>query len=360
MSQLMKQPLFFLGANSPVGFVSRFGECYRAEDGWRTYIIKGGPGTGKSTVMKRVADRYVRQNIRAELFPCSSDPSSLDGVIFPDLKVALLDGTSPHIVEPAYPGSCEQIINLGECWDASLLYRMRDEILTLTRANKRCHKRASSYLAAAGSVICDSAYVAAGCTNLDKAYEKGISLAKKNIPKLKATGREWIRYLSGITPKGAIFYKKTIDILCDRKIVISDEFGGASTAMMAAIRTLAISYGHEIISCYCPMQPRDKCEHIIIPALKLAFCTSNKFHTVTSDERVIHARRFMDMAAFHEDRGRLNFNRKAANELLNLAADSLLEAKTVHDELEDCYIRAMDFEKINRYTEALIKTVGEI
>ena len=125
MNELSRQPMFFLGANAPGGFVSVFGNCYSAEDGWHTYIIKGGPGTGKSTLMKRVAGYFIKQGVRCELCPCSSDPQSLDAVIFPDFKVALLDGTAPHVVEPQYPGACEEIINLGMAWNTQRLSENR-------------------------------------------------------------------------------------------------------------------------------------------------------------------------------------------------------------------------------------------
>ncbi|MBO5797021.1 MAG: ATPase, partial [Clostridia bacterium] len=45
---------FFLGANTPGGFVGYMPESYAAGEGWRVYIIKSGPGTGKSTFMRRV------------------------------------------------------------------------------------------------------------------------------------------------------------------------------------------------------------------------------------------------------------------------------------------------------------------
>ena len=129
MSILNSQPMFFLGANSKDGFISKFSEAFSHSDGWHTYIIKGGPGTGKSTLMKRTADYFLRQGLRSHLCPCSSDPASLDAVIFPDIRVIILDGTAPHVVEPIYPGACEEIINMGDCWDASALRDSRNEIV---------------------------------------------------------------------------------------------------------------------------------------------------------------------------------------------------------------------------------------
>ena len=50
-----RSPEFFAGANSADGFFSCFDDLYSPEKGDAFYILKGGPGTGKSTLMKRLA-----------------------------------------------------------------------------------------------------------------------------------------------------------------------------------------------------------------------------------------------------------------------------------------------------------------
>lgn len=93
----MSQPLhFFLGANTPQGFVSRFDQLADPADGWREFVIKGGPGTGKSTLMHKIADEFQPVTEHLELIHCSSDVDSLDGVIIHDRKVSIADGTPPH------------------------------------------------------------------------------------------------------------------------------------------------------------------------------------------------------------------------------------------------------------------------
>lgn len=87
---------FFLGTNTPQGFVSRFDQLADPLDGWREFVIKGGPGTGKSTLMKRIAAEAGTRCKRVELIHCSSDVDSLDGVILHDIKTSIADGTSPH------------------------------------------------------------------------------------------------------------------------------------------------------------------------------------------------------------------------------------------------------------------------
>ncbi len=55
------------------------------------------------------------------------DPDSLDGVVLPRLKAALVDGTAPHVIEPKYPGVVEQYVNLGVCYDREGLQAVREE-----------------------------------------------------------------------------------------------------------------------------------------------------------------------------------------------------------------------------------------
>ena len=52
-------PNIFLGANSADGFLNRF---YSKGEDLYTYIIKGGPGCGKSSFMKAVAQRAEELN----------------------------------------------------------------------------------------------------------------------------------------------------------------------------------------------------------------------------------------------------------------------------------------------------------
>lgn len=359
MSELTKQPLFFLGANGPRGFISQFSASFSAKEGFNTYIIKGGPGTGKSTLMKRVAEHFIKEGLRCHLCPCSSDPASLDAVIFPDIKVVLLDGTAPHVVEPKYPGACDEIVNLGECWNAIELKAHRDEIISTTLENKEWHKKASNYISAAGCVIGDTRELAYSSLNRSKAVNFAHKLAKKHLPKTLGEGREWFRYLSGITPKGSVFWGRTIDRLTEQKVVISDAFGAASSVIMEEIRKEALRLGHEIVVCRCPMN-EEKTDHIIIPALSLSFCTNNRFHPIETNDRIIHARRFMNMSKFHKERMRINFNRRAAAEFLSLAAESLASAKESHDRLEALYIKTMDYAKLNAITEKIVKNIENL
>ena len=87
---------YFAGGNTSQGFCTRFDHILPKEQQKRMFYIKGGPGVGKSSLMKAVGKAAESAGLRVEYFYCSSDPESLDGVAIPEKGAALMDGTAPH------------------------------------------------------------------------------------------------------------------------------------------------------------------------------------------------------------------------------------------------------------------------
>ena len=63
-----------------------------------------------------------------ELHYCSSDPSSLDGIVIKELNVVMIDATAPHTVDPKTPGAIDEILNFGEFWDVEKIEENRDNL----------------------------------------------------------------------------------------------------------------------------------------------------------------------------------------------------------------------------------------
>ena len=86
--------------------------------------------------------------------------------------------------------------------------------------------------------------------------------------------------------------------------------------------------------------------------------TSNKFHKLDLEAfRTIHTQRFTDKEKLSEKKQRLNFNRKAAKELLGEASKLITDAKDIHDQLEKYYVDAMDFDALSQRSEAIIRKI---
>lgn len=341
---------YFLGANSSEGFVSSFGDSFDPFSGWKAYIIKGGPGTGKSSFMKYIAKISKEKSCETILCPCSSDPNSLDGVIIPDKKTVIMDGTSPHTVDPKYPAVCEEILNFGEFWKKDRFNKNRNEIIAVTDKNKALHKTASRYMQAAGQLMRDNLKTASACTNRQKALSLAQNLCRKYIPKSGGKPYEWVRYLTSITPEGVVFLGNNAN-LTGNTVIIEDDFGFGSTLILNKIRDFALNGGYEIVTVKNGFLPSTLLDGIIIPKLDLSFLRESSLTPINSTERRIHARRFTETSSLAKSRERIKFNKKAIKQLLLSAAATLRNAKAVHDELEGYYIDAMDFKALSKFTE---------
>ena len=346
----------FLSANSCEGFVSKFANCYNPNDNWKAYIIKGGPGTGKSSFMRYIAKKAEEKNLKCIYCPCSSDPDSLDAIILPEKKTVILDGTAPHTLDPIYPGVCEEILNFGEFWDSEKL-KDKSEIIKITNQNKALHATASRYLQAVGQLMLDNYKTALSSTQKTKAQHFAKKLCKDYIPKTDTAPYEWVGFIGGISPKGFISFPETIENSCEKLIIIKDKYLACSNIIMEEIRKSALENGHEILTLKNPFLPSLITDHIVIPKLSLAFVTESDFIKFNSETRRIHARRFEISKQLHQSKERLKFNKKATTYLLDSACSTLTEAKAVHDILESHYINAMNFEKLKDFAEKFCKNI---
>lgn len=350
---------FFLGASTPSGFHSLFSELYDPHDGWRLFILKGGPGTGKSTIMKKVSAECEKRGYYCERIYCSSDPKSLDGVIIPALKVSVADGTAPHVLEPKYPGVAEITVDLGQFRDDKLLGESREEIIRVTQENSLRHKKCTDFLAASKSADNDTASVVLPALRLERLYKFSEKLALKKLKGASdVRGRQQKRFLSALTPEGLVLFRETFSAFSTEKIVLSDSFGFASSVLLKIISMKATEMGLDSIICHCPMSPEFKPEHLIIPSLGIGFYTSNRWHPDDfTDAYNINCLSFYDTSTLSKHKNRIAFNRRSRDELLAEAVNKLTEAKKLHDVLESYYIKAMDFESLQEYSEEIVKKV---
>lgn len=343
----MKQIKYFLAANSCDGFVSYFDTCFDPNDGWKAFVIKGGPGTGKSSFMKKIAKTAEENGYEVHRCPCSSDPDSLDAVVIPKLKISVLDGTAPHVIDPVYPGAVENILNFGDFWDREKLVVKRNEIIKLTDKNKALHKTASAFLKSAGTLLKENRSITEKNIDTEKAECYAKSLCKKYLKEKGSNGGEDIRFLSAVSPKGVVNFEDTVDAFCDKTVIISDDTGVVSSLIFDYLRQKALENKLKIITVKNPFLPKFT-EHILIPELGVAFLRESKYFVFKTDSRRIHAKRFMKSGQVPN---KVKINYKTAKMLIEFAVDTLKNAKSVHDELEENFIGAMDYQRIDRFTE---------
>ena len=143
----------FGAANGYSGFRSNFNSIFSPNRLDKLFIIKGGPGTGKSTLMRRIKNEYA-EGYDVITILCSSDPDSLDGLLISKngVIIGIADGTPPHTLEPQYPGAIEEIINLGDGFDFCNLRENRNNIIILSGNKKTSYNSAYASLNTAGEI----------------------------------------------------------------------------------------------------------------------------------------------------------------------------------------------------------------
>ena len=220
---------FLAGGNTAQGFYSCFDFILPKERQKRMYYIKGGPGVGKSTLMKRFAKAAEEQGLEVEYFHCSSDPDSLDGVSLPALGVGMMDGTAPHIYDPVIPGARDTLISLGDFLDEKALLPYVREIEKVQKQISAKFARCYRYLAASEQV------------------QKAAPLAVENAAKARRLAEEWTAHMplrggtgtvrrlfaSAFTPKGQVAVTDFAPL--ERRITVECPFGAHATGLMQCI-----------------------------------------------------------------------------------------------------------------------------
>lgn len=98
----------FFGASTPGGAMDYIENL--TGDLSKRYLLKGRPGTGKSTLLRKLAAASAARGLDTEVYSCAFDSTSLDAIIWPELDVCLFDSTAPHLYEPSRPA--DEVIDM--------------------------------------------------------------------------------------------------------------------------------------------------------------------------------------------------------------------------------------------------------
>lgn len=351
----------FLGATTPYGFTGYFEELCRTDNDLHTYIIKGGPGCGKSSMMKRIGEKLEANGYDAEYVHCSSDPSSLDGIICEKLHLAIADGTAPHVLEPKIPAAYHSVISLYDCIDESALEAKRDELSELFSKNARCFERANRFISASASLFGDISRTSAGFLLMDKLERYIANLTRRLFLPNEGGGAslEKNRFLTALTPEGIASFTRENLATCTYRYVLKDRYGAFAQTSLKLIHEAAAKSGLQTVVCRSFLSPSDKYEALFFPSLSLCFVTDSFIAPLSAEGcRIIHDERFYDKSVMKNSANRLAFCKKTILCLLTQGGEILREAKRIHDEIEAFYKRDFDYEKLHKREEALCAKYG--
>ncbi len=335
---------YFASANSYRGFYSLLGNIFDSRKFDRIFVLKGGPGTGKSTLIKRVIDFAKSSGGSARLYYCSSDINSLDGAVISigEKKFAIIDGTAPHERDAILVGAIDEIVNLGDGIDTDWIRAHRDDIINLTDQKSKAYKTAYSYLQLAGECF-DAIYKKKlECFEVNSAvkYIEDLSI-NSNCKTIKAekcfiSSFSKAGYRSFSLCQGD--YEEAIGIEGDeinKRILlklISDKFEDKLSALFSA-----------------PLSPNLPEAMVVNKCLITSL--GNTKTTVSADEF------FMDSKTNKEE---IKLMMRIHGELLDEAIRWLSIASDIHFRLEDIYVKCMNFHSNEAIFEKISKKILKV
>lgn len=352
----------FPGGNTAYGFHSFYDNIIKT-DANRIYILKGGPGVGKSTFMRKIGETVLEMGYDVEYHCCSSDNGSLDGLVIPSIQVALLDGTSPHIVDPKNPGAVDEIINLGEFWNEKGIRENREQILAVNKEMGRLFKHAYTYLAGAKTFLdeVESFYIESGAFNTGT-FDKMVNNLTLEIfegkPRITDNPRARHLFATANTPDGSVSHLETVVGHLNKRYIINGDDGTGKTTLVQRIMEAALTRGYNVTAFHCSLNP-NKVEHLVIHDLSLAIINSVEphFYQPKEGDTVVNTMTCVDPVTNEDFLAERDTARRIYRQCMEQAVSFISRAKKKHDEMEKYYVPYMDFDGINAIREKTLQRI---
>lgn len=347
------QRSYFLGGASPTGFTTSFWAEHR---GYYGYYLKGGPGTGKSTLMKKIAAAFSDETISC--WHCASDPHSLDAVVLEDRGVFIADATAPHESSTQLPFVTGETVDLAAGLSPEPLRANQTEILRLWQENRAAHRQAQKGLAGIAEMEAMIADAAAPALQKEKLCGFAARLGKRLISR-SADGQGTVLYRQSValTPDGFVrYFPDGFDLL-----LIHDPLRIAGELLLTRLAAYAAESGAVCEVTSALTRPDSPPVTLILPAYKLVIAAVTdaapaEFPTPVSS---IRAQRFYDAAVLRKHRALIRFGSKTAAQTVQKVTDLLSDALRIHDALESYYIRALNPQFLNQKAEELIQDIQQ-
>lgn len=320
---------YFPGANTGRGFIGHFESIVPPwEKPHYTYILKGGPGVGKNTLMKKVSCLARANGYAVEEFRCASDPESLDAVRIPKKGIVLLDGTAPHTIDPDIPGIEGEILNLGHFLHREAFARRRGELQLLLSENRAHYNAAFACLGAAGALR--RAAVADASKSADLPM---IRAFLRESFSLSAPGGTRTLFLRTPTPGGVLDLRETLG--AENTVLLPGILGAV---FLREATALANGTRAEVFPDFLtPELPQ------CIRLSGTMLCAVDDTHTTLNEFLLSPIPEFVSFA-LHE-----------ADLLTARAVEELRLCKRTHDAVETLYRPYVDYDRVDRETGVLLE-----
>lgn len=348
---------YLVSANTSAGYVTFFNEIIN--DSERIYILKGGPGSGKSTFIKKIGYDLLDHGYDIDFIYSPSDTNSLDGLFINDIKVLIVDGSMPNIIEPKYPGAVERVLNFNDFWDIDYLRKNKDiikyyfdelsseyEVLyqQLKEAKLTHDKLEIEYM-------------------LGMDFKKADKTAEELINKIITDKLDKVpvihhRFAGAMVPGGQLCFYRNLTSNLKNKLVIKGRAGTGKSTLLKKVGKAAELNGYDVEYYLCAFDP-DSLDGVIIPELGYAILDGTAPHVIDPEknDELIDMFECINTNTVQEKDDPIKAIQAKYSEEIAKAAKIYFRIHDVENEIKKFYKEATDFNEVDalriRITNAL-------
>jgi hypothetical protein len=337
---------YFAAGNTAAGAYNLYESAFQ---GVRTlFILTGGPGTGKSTTISRIAGLALERGCDVEMFHCPSDSGSLDGLILTALRIGIVDGEACRLAPAEIPGARVHFVDVGRAVDKDKLAADKDRIIELERRIREAYGKAYETFAKALKIHDEWEAYYISSMRFDDANELTRELIESLFGARALNKKSRVRhlFLGAATPAGAVDFIPNLTEDTERRIFLKGRPGSGKSTLLKKICSAAEARGFDAEVFHCGFDP-NSLDMLIFPELKTAIFDSTAPHehdpSKETDEIVDLYERAMTPGTDEKYAEPIAEVRAKYKETMRLATNRLAEARSLYEQLKRVHISATDY-----------------
>ncbi|MDD4801820.1 MAG: hypothetical protein PHF24_02580 [Syntrophomonas sp.] len=320
----------------------------------KVYILKGAPGSGKSTFIRLLGEVMSQQGFDVEFWVSALDPVNPDGVYIAHFNAAVINGSLPQPIDPKYPGVREIIINLGDYCNNKIMEKRETQIVEKVDQADRLHNHTSKILKEASRIKEEIRGAHASHLNIAK-IEQLIKKLSRDVMENQPGEKHY--FAGSITADGLVDYINELSQGCRKRYIFQGPPGSGKSTVIYELAHAAKQKGYFLEYYHCGLEV-DYLVMVIIRNIQMALIESGHVEVALKPGDTV-----VDMTLCLDD---YNSERVAAGTseaqrrfeaLIKEAEHQLDNFYKIHREIKKIYTSAMDFEALDNKRKQIAEEI---
>jgi hypothetical protein len=358
LSMNTKERHIFAGGNTARGYRCFFDSVLAEMD--CLFVLTGGVEGLASTLIKQIGDELAPRAGSVEWIHSPFVNGAFDGVIFSDLRAAVVDGSYPRVLQPRAPGLIESYVNLQAVIDTNRLAPRRNLIATWYEALYQKTQEAYEAFAQALAIHDEWEEIYISRLNREKANRVAeevteLFFGEETLPK---NARIRHMYLGAATPSGPVDHIANLTADIGKRYFIKGRPGSGKSTMLNKLVAEAKRRGFDAEVYHCGLDP-NSLDMVILPEKSIAIFDSTAPHEYfpdrSSDEVIDMYARAIEPGTDEVFADQLAEIRGRYAAAMKKGTASLAEAQICRHRLADIYGQAADRDKVEAVHQSIVR-----